>query len=572
MRQPQPSVTAVANVMDVTNFLSKYLSGKQNVAVSSSRGRSGFSAGTRTIAGKPFYEISVPSWSQYDLPVGGFDKYRIFREGLWHETDHIRHTPEAIYKWGTPVQHDMVNIIEDRRIEDLGIEDWPGYLPERLYTQAYAYALRPDISKIYNDKAAPEFEGNQQARYEAFLQRLLIGRTKGELPKAEQERVEETAKHVETELARLKGKGELEVSRSLMALSTDALSKLGINEPPKKASNSGSGWEDTFSEDYAKAQGKSPQKVKADVEKFIKEKEDQAKKDKREDGDKTPPTEATKQDAEHARSGSEQVQAEWEKIQKKETIDPDLMAWNRTISAVPPEMYRDQRFINAMNASLKDWRTGYKTIIGESGSRLSIPDYIRHQDTPFATQLKRNVKGKKMLVLADFSGSISGAGKEDDYKRALVSGMEVLGSIGSNIALFGFGEDPAVGNTFFTVKRFEEPKWTPNHSAKLSAIKAEYPSTPTGTAYQALENYVKRSRPDVFVTVTDGQPDDRATVKNMVKRLRQNTRMVAFGISGGSGMARADMEASLKDFGYNQSFAVDNLHDIPQRLVKTLTG
>jgi uncharacterized protein YegL len=150
--------------------------------------------------------------------------------------------------------------------------------------------------------------------------------------------------------------------------------------------------------------------------------------------------------------------------------------------------------------------------------------------------------------------------------------MEVLGSIGSNIALFGFGKDPAVGNTFFTVKRFEDPKWTPSHSAKLSAIQAQYPSTPTGSAYQALENYVKRHRPDVFVTVTDGQPDDHATVKNMVRRLKQSTRMVAFGISGGRGVPRADMEAGLKSFGYNQSFAVDNLHDIPPRLVKTITG
>jgi hypothetical protein len=52
--KPTVSVQAVANVMDVTNFLAKYLSGQQNVVVSPSKNpASGFSAGPRkTIQGK----------------------------------------------------------------------------------------------------------------------------------------------------------------------------------------------------------------------------------------------------------------------------------------------------------------------------------------------------------------------------------------------------------------------------------------------------------------------------------------------------------------------------------------
>jgi len=492
-RQP-PSTTAVANVMDVTNFLAKYLSGRQNVAVVP--GGTGFSARKTEIAGKPFHEIRVPNWSGFDLPVGGFDKYRIYREGNWHEASHIRYTPDDIYKWGDKIEHDLVNIIEDRRIEDLGVEDWPGYLPERLYMQAYAHALRPDVSTLHNPNVPAEETVNQHARHEAFLQRLLIGKTKGELPKAEQERVEGAAKEVEEGLANLKGKSEPEVSRDLKVLTNLVMGRLDLYaEPPAKTSGTPSGWEDTFSENYAKKQEKSPQKVKTEIEKFFGEKGKEAKRERREDGDETPATEATKQDVEHARSGSEQVQGEWEKIQRKQVVDPDLLNWNPTASSVPPEMFRDQRFITNMNTALKDWRTGYRTLVGETGKRLSIPDYIRHKETPFATRLKQTAKGRKMLVVADFSGSMQE--RQDDYKRALVSSMEVLGSIGSNIALFGFGTDPAVGNTFFTVKRFEEPKWTPSHSAKISAIEAHYPCTPTGKAYEALENYIRRHRPEL---------------------------------------------------------------------------
>jgi len=563
MKQPT-SMTAVANVMDVTNFLAKYLSGKQNVAVSaSSSGGAGFSTGPTMVAGKLFHRINVPSWNSYDLPVGGFDKYRIYREGVWHETCHIKQTPEDLYKWSTDIERDVANIIEDRRIEDIGVEEWPGYLPERIYMQGYAYALRPDVSTQYNKNMPPDAMTNQYTRREAFLQRLLIGKTKGELPKGEQERVEETAKYVEENLTKLKGEDPKVITHSIQNMVSEAVAKLGLRDRPKPPA----GWEDTYTEGYAKQQGKNktPRKVKTDIEKFIKDKGDQAKKEKREDGDNTPATEATKQDAERARSGSEQVQAEWEKIQKKQAVDPDLLSWNPTASAAPPELFRDQRFITSMNTQLKDWRTGYKTVVGETGSRLSIPDYIRHQDTPFATQLKQSVKGRKMLVLADFSGSMRS--REEDYKRALVSSMEVLGSIGSNIALFGFGGDPAVGDVFFNVKRFEEPKWTPSHSAKLSAIEATFDSTPTAAAYQALEKYVQRHRPDVMITVTDGQPDKPDVTKEMVGRLKRHTRMIAFGIGD-----RQRMEPSLRSFGYNQSFAVEDIHEIPPKLVKTITG
>jgi hypothetical protein len=94
--------------------------------------------------------------------------------------------------------------------------------------------------------------------------------------------------------------------------------------------------------------------------------------------------------------------------------------------------------------------------------------------------------------------------------------------------------------------------------------------TPTGQAYEALESYIRRHRPDVTVTVTDGIPDQRDATKDMVKKLRKHTRMVAFGISDPSD--REAMERKLRGFGYNQSFAVDDIHEIPPKLIKTITG
>ena len=148
---------SVANVMDVTNFLAKYLSGQQNVVVSPSQHASaGFAAGPRkTYQGKQFWNITVPHWAYYDLPVKGFDKYRIYRVGVWHEACHVRFTPlhlfDILKDQKDPIVRELINVIEDRRIEELGVKEWPGYLPERIYQQAYAYALRPKVAFPFAD-------------------------------------------------------------------------------------------------------------------------------------------------------------------------------------------------------------------------------------------------------------------------------------------------------------------------------------------------------------------------------------------------------------------------------------
>ncbi|MEM3760147.1 MAG: hypothetical protein QXZ02_03430, partial [Candidatus Bathyarchaeia archaeon] len=164
------SGSTVANVMDVTYFLAKYLSGRNDVVVSPQKAANGFSAQVkRNPRGQMYYQINIPHWDTFDLPVKGFDKYRIYREGVWHESCHVKYTPMALFGATStnPVIHDLVNIIEDRRIEDLGTKEWRGYIPERLYTQAYAWALRPSVDKL------PTLA---EQRYEAFIQRLLIGK------------------------------------------------------------------------------------------------------------------------------------------------------------------------------------------------------------------------------------------------------------------------------------------------------------------------------------------------------------------------------------------------------------
>lgn len=562
--QPRREASAVAvNVADITQFLAKYLSGKPDVAIRPIPEAAGFATTvewTKPPAARPVHTITLPAWDAFDLPFKGFDRYRIYRSGVWHEANHVRHTPLPLYKWQSSAEQTFFNIIEDRRIEDLGVEDWPGYLPERIYTQAYAYSLRPEVDKI-NDR--------HQAVTEAFMQRLLIGKYKGSLPKDEAEKVEEAARNVEEQLKKLKGADEQTLTKRLRELTQETIAKLQI--PPDASTptyGSESPWTDTFNPDYPYRQGKSSRDVEEGMEEFFKDLERQAKAEPTgKDGEKKTPHEITRDDVKAAKEGSADAKNEYERAQKKTPLpEPEIAKFLPVLSQGATPLYRDQKFITAMNTHLRKWKTGFKEIVGEKGARLSIPQYIRHKEEPFATRIKMSARGKKMLVVADFSGSMHD--KEDEYKRALVSAMEVLGGIGSNIAFFGFGTDPAQGNVFFRVKGFTEPKWTQGHSAKVASIEAKYPSTPTPKIYELLEPYIKKHRPAVTVTVTDGEPDNPAATTELVKKLRRHTRMVAFGIADPK--TKEHMAKRLRNLEYNRSFVVTDVYEIPPRLVKLI--
>lgn len=299
------------------------------------------------------------------------------------------------------------------------------------------------------------------------------------------------------------------------------------------------------------------------------EEEDEGEEDKDEEPEKPPVKPLVNpEDVEKAKEGSDDVQREFEDATHIRD-DQITSAFQPVTSAADPSLYRDSNFISKMNTALRDWKTGWKEFVGKTGSRLSVPEYIRSRgEEPFVTTLKKSAHGRKILVVADFSASMSD--RQEDYKKAIVSSMEVLDGIGSQTALYGFGGETGGDEVFFfKVKRFEDPKWKPIHSSKTAALAANG-STPTAEAYKGLEQYVKRHRPDVTVTITDGAPDEPIETANMIRNLKRHTRMVAFGIGADPASAHV-MEDFLKRFGYNRVFSVDNIHNIPPKLVRLMT-
>jgi len=273
------------------------------------------------------------------------------------------------------------------------------------------------------------------------------------------------------------------------------------------------------------------------------------------------------EDVEGAKEGADDVNEEFKNAEKVQT-DQDTPFFEPVVAATDPSMFRDLGFISEMNTALRDWRTGFMTKHGASGSKLSVKEFIRTKgEEPFISRVQQSAAGRKILLVADFSGSI--CTMQDSYKRAIVSTMEVLDGIGSQTALFSFGGqtgDPEP--KFLRVKKFEEPKWLPVHAARASALEAAG-GTPTDKAYAGLADYIRKHKPDVTLTLTDGSPDDEASTINQIRSLKPNTRMVAFGIGENPGSAQ-NITGQLNKFGYAKVFGVYGISGLPNKVVNLI--
>ena len=273
------------------------------------------------------------------------------------------------------------------------------------------------------------------------------------------------------------------------------------------------------------------------------------------------------EDVEGAKEGTDDVNEEFKNAEKVQT-DQDTPFFEPVVAATDPSVFRDLGFISEMNTALRDWRTGFMTKHGASGSKLSVKEYIRSKgEEPFISRIQQSAAGRKILLIADFSGSI--CTMQDSYKRAIVSTMEVLDGIGSQTALFSFGGqtgDPEA--KFLRVKKFEEPKWLPVHAARASALEAAG-GTPTDKAYAGLADYIRKHKPDVTLTLTDGSPDDEASTINQIRSLKPNTRMVAFGIGENLEGAK-NITEQLNKFGYAKVFGVYGISGLPNKVVNLI--
>jgi len=220
---------SAAEVAELSRYVASSSAGRQKVHLSP--GSEGFSCAPDRKRKR--YTVHAPNWIEWTVPVDGFSKWRLYRNSLWHEGRHAADTPDNLFTnfpkmKGVPqnVLRILVNIVEDRRIEDRGVKHHPGMIPERKHKQSYAFALRPHM-EVY--RANPKGQ-----LVEAFLQRLLIGHVKGEMNEPQMRLwVEQAAEYVEKQLQRMMDAPEKdpELTKKIEEVVKTAARKLHLDDP-----------------------------------------------------------------------------------------------------------------------------------------------------------------------------------------------------------------------------------------------------------------------------------------------------------------------------------------------------
>jgi hypothetical protein len=94
--------------------------------------------------------------------------------------------------------------------------------------------------------------------------------------------------------------------------------------------------------------------------------------------------------------------------------------------------------------------------------------------------------------------------------------------------------------------------------------------TPLAEIYGLLQPVIKSFKPDIMVTLTDGEPSDFNAVRGMVLSYRKiGINMTALGV-GRNLNDSVSIAHNLKYLNYEKTLAVSRLQDMPKKVINLL--
>ncbi len=223
----------------------------------------------------------------------------------------------------------------------------------------------------------------------------------------------------------------------------------------------------------------------------------------------------------------------------------------------------DMSLINGLKIKFKEWKYGWKEQHQRFGDEFDEESYIEGHE-PFFTDVKKSIK-TKIVILLDHSSSIAPDALE--YKKATLALCEVLAFLKVKFAVYAFSTQNR-SIVCWSIKP-DNIKWNNITAKRLAQIIANG-STPLAEVYDKMFPILQSKRPDIFLTLTDGEPSDPDAVRNMTKSFKRlGINMVALGL--GPNTVRATIIANnLRHLGYEKTLAVSRLKDIPSKVINLL--
>ena len=232
--------------------------------------------------------------------------------------------------------------------------------------------------------------------------------------------------------------------------------------------------------------------------------------------------------------------------------------------AVDERAIYDNDLITRLKAAVRYWKSGWIEMHDERGDDLDTDAVLESQPKPFFTDFKLSVKTKIALLL-DHSSSIED--EEIEYKKATIALCESLKFLGVSFAVYAFSTKERKVKCWI-IKRPEE-KWSSINARNLAQIKASG-GTPLAEIYNLLLPVMKMFRPDILITLTDGEPADYGAVRSAVTSYKMmGIRMVGIGL-GKNVNSAVNIGQNLKGLEFEKTLAVSRLQDIPRKVLSLL--
>ncbi|HKU33303.1 MAG TPA: vWA domain-containing protein [Candidatus Nitrosotalea sp.] len=459
-----------------------------------------------------------------------FQKYRQFRTALWYESMRIRHSSKILsndHAFGF-----ILNTLDTRRIETVGRKYWQGMDEEIIFNYGFAWLYRPLLNSLYGHNRIVE----------GFVQYFLLGDIKGEIQPSAFEKIQKASAiaHEAVKEAVEKEYGadwlEKKVSEIIKILEIDPLLTIPISMPKIMSGIAMS------EKDFTKTLSKVARYRESDFGEL----------------DTTKISEG-KQVFEEFKVLLEETKRNENKGLTTEVVGISIP----NLTNVDETKIYDMDLINNLKAKFKEWKSGWKEQHVISGDEFDQETYMEGHK-PFVTDKKIAIK-TRIFILLDHSSSI--AEQETQYKKATLALCEVLDFLKVRFSVYAFNTEQKQV-TCWLIKP-ESLQWNNASTKRLAQIKANG-STPLAEVYNLLLPTLRSKKPDIFLTLTDGEPSDPDAVRAVMRDLKLlGIKMVAIGVGPDTGGA-ITIANNLRRLGYERTLAVSRLNEIPKRVLNVL--
>jgi len=509
-------------LIDIATFLVRRWSGKENVTIEFSKIKQNE---TRL---KEKRVLLIPNEHYYG---DDFQKYRQFRVSVWYEAMRLKHCQKILsndHAYGF-----ILNAIETRRIELLGIKVWKGMTEELIFNYTNMWLSRVNLGSIFG----------KARTVEAFYQYFLFEDIKGQMQPNQFNKVTkavEFAKRVLNEAIEKRRDTtwiESKIPEILKILDLDALISIPLSVPLK-----GPGLAITPN-DFAKAMKQVTKSREDDFSKF---------------------------DSKNVLEGKtvldefKIIKTENMKNAKKSLDTKSVGIQIPDQSNVDETKIYDQDLINNLRTKFKEWKTGWKEYHFLVGDEFDNEAYLEGYDRPFVTDVKKSIK-THVVILLDHSSSI--ADQQVDYKKATLALCEVLAFLKIKFSVYAFNTTER--QVMCWLVKPDGLKWNNSCAKRLAKIPANG-GTPLAEVYDKLYPIMHSKKPDIFLTLSDGEPSDTFAAHHMVKAFKSiGIKMVAIGVGRDTRNATI-IATNLKYLGFERTLGVSRLKDIPNKVLNML--